>query len=150
MTVKPFDQGFKYLGDEDAESLLLLLGVLKPGDKASIEKLPTELSVSTIIADQLYLVTTEYDDPFIVHIAESGAGQLRAAVAVDAAAFLLEQLQAAQLLRVHCAPVALCETVERRVVRGAHAHARAGIQSLERFDDAVGQDDSGEHSYGQM
>src|SRR5437868_3639298 len=68
MTVKPFDQGFKYIGDEDAESLLLLLGVLKPGDKASIEKLPTELSVSTIIADQLYLVTTEQNDRFIVHI----------------------------------------------------------------------------------
>jgi predicted transposase YdaD len=67
MTTKPFDQAFKYLSEQDAEALLILLGILQPGEQATIETLPTELSVSTIVADQIYLVTTTHGQ-FIVHI----------------------------------------------------------------------------------
>ncbi len=39
-TGKPYDQAFKYLAEQDAESLLFLLGAL-PEDIISIEVLPT-------------------------------------------------------------------------------------------------------------
>ncbi|MCI0485713.1 MAG: hypothetical protein L0229_03840 [Blastocatellia bacterium] len=43
MSAKPYDQAFKYLAEQDAESLLILLGHLKPGQQARIELLPREL-----------------------------------------------------------------------------------------------------------
>ncbi|MEW6125542.1 MAG: hypothetical protein AB1757_00650 [Acidobacteriota bacterium] len=56
MSTKPYDQAFKYFAEQDAESLLILLGYLKPGERAEIEPLPLELSVSTLLTDQVYLV----------------------------------------------------------------------------------------------
>ena len=65
-TSKPYDQAFKYLAEQDAESLLFLLGAL-PEDVISIEVLPHELSFPAIIPDQLYLITTP-EGKYIIHI----------------------------------------------------------------------------------
>ncbi len=54
---KPFDQAFKYLAEQDAESLLILLGCIRPNERVRIEPVRLELSVSTILPDQAYLVT---------------------------------------------------------------------------------------------
>ncbi len=53
---KPYDQAFKYLAEQDAESLLIFLGYLRPDEQATITALPLELSISTIATDQTYLV----------------------------------------------------------------------------------------------
>ena len=45
MSTKPYDQAFKYLAEQDAESLLILLGHLQPGHNARIIPLPCELGV---------------------------------------------------------------------------------------------------------
>ncbi|MEW6125552.1 MAG: hypothetical protein AB1757_00700 [Acidobacteriota bacterium] len=66
MSSKPYDQAFKYLAEQDAKSLLILLGHLKANERAVIEKLPLELSASTILTDQTYRVTNA-KGKFIVH-----------------------------------------------------------------------------------
>src|SRR5262249_52160085 len=66
MSKKPYDQAFKYIAEDDARSLLILLGHLKPDEAAIIERLPLELSVSTIATDQTYRVTTD-SGSLIVH-----------------------------------------------------------------------------------
>ncbi len=63
----PYDRAFKYLAEQDAESLLILLGYLQPGQPAKIELLPREIDVSTRIPDQPYRVVIGHD-PWIVHI----------------------------------------------------------------------------------
>jgi hypothetical protein len=50
MTTKPYDQAVKYAAEEDAEAFLLLLGHIKPGEKARIKLLPREISVSARVA----------------------------------------------------------------------------------------------------
>lgn len=67
MSAKPYDQAFKYLAEQDAESLLILLGCLKPGQTAQIKLLPLELDISTLLPDQPYRVETA-DETSIVHI----------------------------------------------------------------------------------
>jgi predicted transposase YdaD len=67
MATKPYDQAFKLLAEQDAEALLLLLGVLKPGQKAEIEILPREVSVAATLPDQPYLVRTEMKEE-VIHI----------------------------------------------------------------------------------
>ncbi len=63
---KPYDQAFKFLAEQDAEAILFLVGAL-PEKITAIETLPPELSSTTLIPDQLYLVTTP-DEKYIVHI----------------------------------------------------------------------------------
>ena len=57
MSTKPYDQAFKFLAEQDAEALLLLLGELLPGQSAQIEPLPREISVSAKLPDQPYRIT---------------------------------------------------------------------------------------------
>jgi predicted transposase YdaD len=66
MKTKPYDQAFKYLAEQDAESLLIFLGYLRPNEKALIKALPAELSISTIVTDQTYLVKSSAGES-IVH-----------------------------------------------------------------------------------
>lgn len=63
---KPYDQAFKYLAEQDAESLLFLLGALPEG-VLSLAALPRELSAPSLFPDQLYLITTP-TGKYIVHI----------------------------------------------------------------------------------
>jgi predicted transposase YdaD len=58
MSTKPYDQAFKYLAEQDAEALLLLLGDVRPGESAQIELLPREVSVAARLPDQPYQVIT--------------------------------------------------------------------------------------------
>jgi hypothetical protein len=58
MSDKPYDQAFKFLAEQDAESLLVLLGYLQPGEHAEIEVLPRELRAAAILPDQPYRVLT--------------------------------------------------------------------------------------------
>ncbi|MGH9835541.1 MAG: hypothetical protein ACRD9Y_21175 [Blastocatellia bacterium] len=58
MNDKPYDQAFKFLAEQDAESLLVLLGYLQPGERAEIEVLPRELRAAAILPDQPYRVLT--------------------------------------------------------------------------------------------
>lgn len=58
MSDKPYDQAFKFLAEQDAESLLVLLGYLQPGERAEIEVLPRELRAAAILPDQPYRVLT--------------------------------------------------------------------------------------------
>ena len=67
MSTKPYDQAFKFLAEQDAEALLLLLGDLQPGEQAKIELLPREVSVSTQLPDQPYEVVTA-DERRLVHV----------------------------------------------------------------------------------
>jgi predicted transposase YdaD len=67
MATKPYDQAFKLLAEQDAEALLLLLGVLKPGQRAEIEVLPREVSVAATLPDQPYRVRIEQREE-IIHI----------------------------------------------------------------------------------
>ncbi|HEV8484203.1 MAG TPA: hypothetical protein VGV87_11720 [Blastocatellia bacterium] len=67
MSNKPYDRAFKYLAEQDAESLLILLGYLQPGQPAEIEVLPREIDVSTLLPDQPYRVVIGRD-PWIVHV----------------------------------------------------------------------------------
>ncbi len=56
MSTKPYDQAFKYLAEQDPETLLLLCGAIRPGENVRIERLSQELTVSVKIPDQLYLI----------------------------------------------------------------------------------------------
>ncbi len=42
MSDKPYDKAFKFLAEQDAESLLILLGAIRPGQHVTIERLPNE------------------------------------------------------------------------------------------------------------
>ena len=64
---KPYDNAFKLLAEEDAEALLLLLGEIKPGEKAEITPLHRELRISTRLPDQAYKVVAA-SGARIVHI----------------------------------------------------------------------------------
>src|SRR5258706_6749458 len=67
MSDMPYDRALKYLAEQVAESLLILLGYLQPGQEAEIEVLPREIDVSSLIPDQPYRVVIG-NDPWIVHI----------------------------------------------------------------------------------
>lgn len=56
---KPYDQAFKYLAEQDPRALLVMLGILKPGQKVRIKLLPNEVTVSAKLPDSTYLVTLE-------------------------------------------------------------------------------------------
>ena len=56
MSHMPYDRAFKYLAEQDAESLLILLGCLRPGQPAEIDLLPREIDVSMLMPDQPYRV----------------------------------------------------------------------------------------------
>lgn len=64
---KPYDEAFKYLAEQDAEALLLLLGEIEPGEKVEIVPLSRELRISTRLPDQAYKVVTASGER-IVHI----------------------------------------------------------------------------------
>lgn len=64
---KPYDDAFKYLAEQDAEALLILLGEIKPGEKVEITPLSRELRISTRLPDQAYKVVTASGER-IVHI----------------------------------------------------------------------------------
>jgi predicted transposase YdaD len=67
MSAKPYDQAFKFLAEQDPESLLVLLGAIEPGARAQIELLPREISVAALLPDQPYLVTTA-EGRRVVHV----------------------------------------------------------------------------------
>jgi hypothetical protein len=67
MSNTPFDDAFKDLSDLDPEALLLLLGVIAPGERVTIEKVERELRAAKQIADQPYLVSRN-EDARIFHI----------------------------------------------------------------------------------
>jgi predicted transposase YdaD len=67
MSAKPYDQAFKFLAEQDPESLLVLLGAIEPGAPAQIELLPREISVAALLPDQPYLVTTA-EGRRVVHV----------------------------------------------------------------------------------
>ena len=58
MATKPYDQAFKFLAEQDPESLLLMLGAIEPDENAVIELLPREISAAAVLPDQPYLVTS--------------------------------------------------------------------------------------------
>ena len=64
---KPFDQAFKFLAEDDPESLLLLLGVIEAGDEATIELLPREVGMASLFPDQPYLLTRNAEQR-IIHV----------------------------------------------------------------------------------
>jgi hypothetical protein len=67
MSDKPYDQAFKFLAEQDAESLLVLLGYLHSGEHAEVEVLPRELRAAAILPDQPYRVLTAREHS-IVHV----------------------------------------------------------------------------------
>jgi hypothetical protein len=66
MSDKPYDQAFKFLAEQDAESLLVLLGYLQPGEQAEIEVLPRELRSAAILPDQPYRVLTAREHSIVL------------------------------------------------------------------------------------
>jgi predicted transposase YdaD len=64
---KPHDQAFKFLAEQDPESLLLMLGAIDPGEEAEIELLPREIGLSALLPDQPYRVTSRRGDR-VVHV----------------------------------------------------------------------------------
>jgi hypothetical protein len=74
MSERPYDRAFKFLAEEDAEALLLLLGDIQPGENARIELLPREVNVSTQLPDQPYQVVIE-GKRRLVHV-EAQTGRL--------------------------------------------------------------------------
>jgi len=62
MATKPYDQAFKFLAEQDPESLLILLGAIEPDEKATIELLPREISVAALMPDQPYRVRSPRGD----------------------------------------------------------------------------------------
>ena len=52
----PYDQAFKFLAEDDPESLLILLGAIEPGEPVEIELLPREVGLSALFPDQPYLI----------------------------------------------------------------------------------------------
>src|SRR5438128_94533 len=58
MNTKPYDQAFKFLAEQDPESLLLLLGAIEPGEQATSELLPGEISVAAVLPDQPYRIVS--------------------------------------------------------------------------------------------
>ena len=67
MATKPYDQAFKFVAEQDPESLLLMLGAIEPDEKATIELLPREISVAALLPDQPYRVTSGRGDR-VVHV----------------------------------------------------------------------------------
>jgi len=67
MATKPYDQAFKFLAEQDPESLLLILGAIEPDEQAKIELLPREISVAALLPDQAYRVTSRRGDR-VVHV----------------------------------------------------------------------------------
>jgi hypothetical protein len=67
MATKPYDQAFKFLAEQDPESLLLMLGAIEPGEQATIELLPREISVAAVLPDQAYRVTSPRGER-LVHV----------------------------------------------------------------------------------
>ena len=47
---KPYDTAFKYLAEQDAEALLLLLGEIQPGEKVKVTPLERELRASAPVS----------------------------------------------------------------------------------------------------
>jgi predicted transposase YdaD len=64
---KPYDQAFKYLSETDPRALLAMLGALDADAPATVTRLPKELIVSAVIADEIFLVEAD-GDRWIVHI----------------------------------------------------------------------------------
>ncbi|MGH9842963.1 MAG: hypothetical protein ACREEM_29855 [Blastocatellia bacterium] len=67
MAAKPYDQAFKFLAEQDPESLLILLGAIEPDEKAEIELLPREISVPAMLPDQPYRVRSPRGER-VVHV----------------------------------------------------------------------------------
>lgn len=67
MNTEHYDQAFKFLAEQDPESLLLLLGAIEPGEQATIELLPREISVATVLPDQPYRIISARGER-IVHV----------------------------------------------------------------------------------
>lgn len=67
MATKPYDQAFKFIAEQDPESLLLMLGAIEPDEQATIELLPREISVAALLPDQPYLVTSPRGNR-VVHV----------------------------------------------------------------------------------
>jgi predicted transposase YdaD len=67
MSAKPYDQAFKFLAEQDPESLLVLLGAIEPGASVQVELLAREISVAALLPDQPYLVTTA-EGRRVVHV----------------------------------------------------------------------------------
>ena len=67
MNTKPYDQAFKFIVEQDPESLLLLLGAITPDEHPVIELLPREISVAALLPDQPYRVTSSRGER-IVHV----------------------------------------------------------------------------------
>jgi hypothetical protein len=53
---KPFDQAFEFLAEDDPQSLLTLLGAIKPGEPVRIELLPREVGMTALFPDQPYRI----------------------------------------------------------------------------------------------
>lgn len=67
MKTKPYDQAFKFLAEQDPEALLRLLGAIEPGEQATIELLPREISIPALLPDQPYLVRSARGER-VVHV----------------------------------------------------------------------------------
>jgi predicted transposase YdaD len=67
MATKPYDQAFKFLAEQDPESLLLMLGAIEPDEQATIELLPREISMAAVLPDQAYRVISPRGDR-LVHV----------------------------------------------------------------------------------
>jgi len=67
MATKPYDQAFKFIAEQDPESLLLMLGAIESDEQALIELLPREISVAALLPDQPYLVTSPRGNR-VVHV----------------------------------------------------------------------------------
>ncbi len=67
MSTKPYDQAFKFLAEQDPESLLIMLGAIEPDEDATIELLPREISVAAWLPDQPYRVVSPRGER-VVHV----------------------------------------------------------------------------------
>jgi hypothetical protein len=67
MNTKPYDQAFKFIVEQDPESLLILLGAITPDEHPVIELLPREISVPALLPDQPYRVVSSRGER-IVHL----------------------------------------------------------------------------------
>ncbi|MEP7341268.1 MAG: hypothetical protein ABI977_26295, partial [Acidobacteriota bacterium] len=67
MSTKPYDQAFKFIVEQDPESLLLLLGAITADEHPVIELLPREISIAAVLPDQPYRVTSSRGER-IVHV----------------------------------------------------------------------------------
>ena len=67
MNTKPYDQAFKFIAEQDPESLLVLLGAITPDEHPLIELLPREISAAAVLPDQPYRVISSRGER-IVHL----------------------------------------------------------------------------------